>query len=110
MTWWPSVLTSAVMAPTIAGSSSTTRMRRVRLGFIGGPSDRRRGRQGDDEPRPGRLRRLAPEAATHRFDDPPRGVEPDTGPPGGVRVAPRVRLEDPVPPFDRASRSNGGTG
>src|SRR3954447_21481426 len=27
MTWWPSVPTRAVMAPTIAGSSSTTRMR-----------------------------------------------------------------------------------
>src|SRR5689334_18471939 len=27
MTWWPSVPTSAVMAPTIAGSSSTTRIR-----------------------------------------------------------------------------------
>src|SRR3954447_2818964 len=28
MTWWPSVPTRAVIAPTIAGSSSTTRMRR----------------------------------------------------------------------------------
>src|SRR4051794_23886433 len=41
MTWWPSVPTRAVIAPTIAGSSSTTRIRSGRVVItMSGPSYR----------------------------------------------------------------------
>src|SRR4026208_1512425 len=93
MTWWPSVPTRAVIAPTIAGSSSTTRIRsgRLLIGIMvlalacqmgtaaGGAAAQRaqgprsgmaeggRGRQGDDEPGSVRRRGLAPQPSAHRL-------------------------------------------
>src|SRR5450759_3161380 len=103
MTWWPSVPTRAVMAPTIAGSSSTTRMRRALVPVTGvsPSSDRGRGGQGQDEPRPAGGCRLAPESRAHRFGEAPGGIEPDAGPPRRLRLAAGVGLEDPLPPLLR---------
>ena len=103
MTWWPSVPTSAVIAPTIAGSSSTTRMRRGRVDIVimilalqvrwrPRPAGRRRsGRRA--------VGRLAPQAGAHRFAEALGGVQADARAAGGVRVAAGVRLEDPLAPL-----------
>src|SRR5689334_20403403 len=98
MTWWPSVPTSAVIAPTIAGSSSTTRMRSERATAT---SDRRRGRQRDHESRALPVRRLAPQPRAHRLREPPRGIQPDARATRRPRVPPCVRLEDPLAPLLR---------
>src|SRR3954447_17367398 len=113
MTWWPSVPTRAVMAPTIAGSSSTTRIRRGRVGIVimflsgademaevgGKTSDRDRSGQRHDESSAVGSRRFAPEASAHGLAEPLGGVEPDPGSAGGVGVTARVRFEDPLPPL-----------
>src|SRR5687767_466343 len=104
MTWWPSVPTSALIAPTIAGSSSTTRIRRERP-VIDASSAGDGGRQGHDEPRAaGWRRRLAPDSATHGFREPLGRVEPDARSAGSVGVAPGIGLEDPFPPLVRNAR------
>src|SRR5690349_21651515 len=102
ITWWPSVPTSAVIAPTIAGSSSTTRIRRGRAarGMVtADASHRGRGRQGDHESSAVAVRRLAPQPGPHGFREPPGRVQPDAGAAGRPRLAARVRLEDPLPPL-----------
>src|SRR5688572_14819341 len=102
MTWWPSVPTSAVIAPTIAGSSSTTRIRSARGGrgtVTTAPSDGRRGRQGDHESGAVPVRRLAPQSRPDRFGQPACGVQPDAGSPRRVRLAAGVGLEDPLAPL-----------
>src|SRR5215210_6408611 len=103
ITWWPSVPTSAVMAPTMAGSSSTTRMRSGR--DIDLPSDCGRGRQGDHESRAVAVRGLAPETRADGFGKTPGRVQPDTGPTSRPRLASGVRLEDPLAPLLRNART-----
>src|ERR671936_47753 len=97
MTWWPSVPTSAVIAPTIAGSSSTTRMRSAR--GMRAVSDGGRGGQGDHESRAVPIRRLAPESGAHGLREPPRRIQPDAGAAGRARLAPGVGLEDSFAPL-----------
>src|SRR4051794_191398 len=107
MTWWPSVPTSAVIAPTIAGSSSTTRIRKGRGGrgiavrsmSVASDSDRGHGRQGDDEPRSVALGRLAPQPRADGFGKLACRVQPDPGAARRVRLAPRVGLKDALAPF-----------
>src|ERR1041385_3300911 len=100
MTWWPSGPPSAVIAPTIAGSSSTTRMRSWRA--IARPaSDRCRGRERDHESRAMPVRRLAPQPRAERLREPPRRVQPDARPARRVRVAARIGLEDSLAPLLR---------
>src|SRR5215218_8895526 len=107
MTWWPSVPTRAVIAPTIAGSSSTTRILRGRVPITAAvPAFRiashRDGRgKLEHEPRASRAARLAPQSTVHGFREPPRRVQPDAGPARGGRLAARIRLEDPLPPLGR---------
>ena len=104
MTWWPSVPTSAVIAPTMAGSSSTTRMRSGRVVIVimflsivvqtataAGRATTKRAPCGSA--------RLAPQPGAHGFAEPLRGVQPDPGAARGVGVAPGVRLEDPLAPL-----------
>src|SRR3954447_834966 len=110
MTWWPSVPTRAVIAPTIAGSSSTTRMRRGRVPITSPvptfPSlDRDRCRKREHEARATPAAGLTPQSSLHRFREPPRRVQPDPGPPCRRRVVARVRLEDPLPPLGGDARS-----
>ena len=103
MTWWPSVPTSAVMAPTIAGSSSTTRIRSGR-GHGSPPTATRRAGRASTKLRPARLGRLAPQPRAHRLGQALGRVQADPGTARRVRVAPGVRLEDPLPPLVRDAR------
>ena len=48
---------------------------------------------------PVRPRRLAPQARAHGFAESLGGVQADARAAGGVRVAPRVRFEDPLAPL-----------
>src|SRR5262245_44355220 len=110
MTWWPSVPTSAVIAPTIAGSSSTTR---IRSGLVpitrslppssnsSSPSRGHRRRPREHEPPAAPLGRPAPQASPHRPREPAGGVQADARTAGGRRLVARVGLEDPLPPLGR---------
>src|SRR6187551_3585173 len=111
MTWWPSVPTSAVMAPTIAGSSSTTRILSGRVPITAAvPAfrsalDRDRRREREHEARTSRGAGLAPQSSLHGFRQPPCRVQPDAGPPRGRRLTACIRLEDPFPPLGRDPRA-----
>src|SRR6187397_1837282 len=110
MTWWPSVPTRAVMAPTIAGSSSTTRILSGRVPITAAvPAfrselDRDVRGQREHEARASRDAGLAPQSSLHGFRQSPRRVEPDAGPPRRGRLAACIRLEDAFPPLGRDPR------
>src|SRR3954447_8314916 len=109
MTWWPSVPTRAVIAPTIAGSSSTTRILRGRVPITSPVPTFRSHRDGrgqrQHEAGASRAAGLTPQSSLHGFREPARRVQPDAGPPGRGRRVPRWGLEAPPPPLRRNPRS-----
>ena len=111
MTWWPSVPTRAVMAPTIAGSSSTTRIRRGRVPITAAVPrlsiSARPRRPPAARARSARLpRRRARTTAV------PSSIPPGAAPrrarcrtPAPSRLPAGVGLEDPLAPLGRDARS-----
>src|SRR5664280_1027742 len=104
ITWCPAVPTRAVIAPTMAGSSSTTRIRSPAAcaSVIRPlPSVRCDGGKRDHEPASPETISFDPDLASHGPHQATRGVEPDPGTAAPAPGGPDERLEDRFPVLRR---------